>query len=208
MAVGEHGADPQRSPIPRDMYVFGYGSLVSAASIADTLGYGIDASRLSSATLAGWRRAWNVGSDRSSHPERTFHFDHGSVFDGVTVVLGLERSPAESCLGRVFPVLRRDLRLLDRRERNYVRREVTHQVSWAGKPDRCVVHAYVPSDAATARIAAAKASGMPLNIRRGYVELVESAFSEMGMLHEYRRDFPRLPFAVQSMAAVIDPTPA
>jgi cation transport regulator ChaC len=184
------------------MYVFGYGSLVSAASVEGTLGYGIDESRLSVATLAGWQRSWNVGSDKSSHPERTFHLDDGSIFDGVTVVLGLEKAPQQSCFGRVFPVRRRDLRPLDTRERNYLRLDVTSQVTWAGKPDRCVVYTYVSSDAAMARIATAQELGAPVNIRQGYVDLVESAFSAIGKLDEYRRAVPRLPFPVQSMSVV------
>ena len=74
------------------MFVFGYGSLVSPESIESTLRHGIDRSTVEYARLRGWKRSWNVGSDKRSHPERTFRLADGSEFDGVTVVLGIERS--------------------------------------------------------------------------------------------------------------------
>ena len=69
------------------MFVFGYGSLVSPESIESTLRHGIDRSTVEYARLRGWKRSWNVGSDKRSHPERTFRLADGSEFDGVTVVL-------------------------------------------------------------------------------------------------------------------------
>ena len=65
-------------------YVFGYGSLVSPESVESTLGHAIDRAVFEYAQITGWKRAWNVGSDRHSHPERRFLRPDGSEFTGVT----------------------------------------------------------------------------------------------------------------------------
>ncbi|MFF5175298.1 gamma-glutamylcyclotransferase family protein [Micromonospora sp. NPDC000089] len=186
-------------------YVFGYGSLVSPGSVEATLGHEVDRSTFSHAILDDWERAWNVGSDRSSHPERTFVLADDTVYDGVTVVLGIEARDGRRCNGSVFSVTGSDLSLLDVRERNYERRDVTAQVSWAGKPNNCTVFTYVPIESAKRRVSEAMERGRPLNVRRGYAELVERAFSDIGKLGSYRRTTPAVPYPLQSMQAMIDP---
>jgi cation transport regulator ChaC len=181
---------PRITPEPvdgnREIYVFGYASLVSPESVELTLGHEVDRSKVQEAELHGWSRAWNVGSDHESHPERTFLLADGRRFDGVTVVLGIERVPAGSCHGAVFPVDRRDLELLDVRERNYDRVDVTRDVTWPGKAPDCVVFTYVPHASAVSRLQDAIASGRPVNIRQGYADLVEGAFARLGRLELYR----------------------
>ena len=188
------------------MFVFGYGSLVSPESIESTLRRGIDRSTVEYARLRGWKRSWNVGSDKRSHPERTFRLADGSEFDGVTVVLGIERSASgDGCDGSVFRVTRQDLDLLDVRERNYERIEVTDVISWAGKPDSCVVYTYRPSAVAVAKIDDARARHRPINVRKRYRDLVETAFDQIGRLHSYRLTTPRIPFKIQEMKSIVDP---
>jgi cation transport regulator ChaC len=188
-------------------FVFGYGSLVSTESIESTLRRGIDRSTFEYAQLRGWKRAWNVGSDKQSHPERTFRLEDGSEFDGLTVVLGIERSGSgHRCDGSVFCVTRQDLNLLDVRERNYERIEVTDLISWAGKPDNRVVYTYCPRAVAVAKIDDAKASHRPINVRKGYKELVETAFDQIGRLDSYRRTTPGIPFKIQEMDSIVDPS--
>lgn len=149
------------------LFVFGYGSLVSAKSVASTLGRHLD---LEEAELRGWQRAWNVGSDKESHPERTFRLADGSEYEGLTVVLGIE--PGDRCAGSVFAVTEEDLALLDVRERNYDRIDVTDQVTWASRPESCTIYAYTPKNTAIAKIAAALAGHRRVNVRRGYVDIV------------------------------------
>jgi cation transport regulator ChaC len=189
------------------MYVFGYGSLVSPASVALTLGRPVGRPEVVRAHLAGWRRSWNVGTDRESHPERTFLVG-GQPFTGLAVVLGIEPdADAPGCPGAVFPVRRADLDLLDLRERNYRRIAVTGAVTWAGKPDRCVVLTYVPRDEATERITRARGTGRAMAVRREYLELVENAFDSVDQLALFHATTPppAPDMPVTAMEAVIDP---
>ena len=185
-------------------FVFGYASLVDPESASSTLGHDVAADRFRVARLAGWRRAWNVGSDRTSHPERTFVRADGTEFTGVTAVLGLTPADGDVCAGAVLPVGTGDLARLDVRERNYDRVDVTGRVTWAGAPTSRVVFAYVPRPAATARLRAAVADGREVNVRAGYVRLVEAAFTALGMGAEYRRSTPAVPFSIEDLAIRID----
>jgi hypothetical protein len=177
-------------------FVFGYGSLAGPASAAGTVGHGIRGHR--PARLAGMRRAWIVGSDAESHPERTFLRADGSVFTGVSVVLGLEPAPGRHCTGAVLAVTATDLERLDLRERNYHRTDVTGRVSWPGRPSPHIVWAYLPRARATARLR----SGRELRVRAEYVAVVEAAFASMGALDDYRRGTPPPPVPVESLRAV------
>lgn len=181
-----------------ERYVFGYGSLVSPESVAATLGHDVDASRFHDARLAGWTRAWNVGTNRESHPERRFYLLPGRTeFTGVTAVLGIEPAgPEQGCDGVVFPVDEDDLSLLDVRERNYERIDVTGAVSWAGRPADRIVHTYAPRPEAVRRLAVASRR----NVRRAYAELVAKAFAG-----RHRAEELAIPFEVVDMEVVIDP---
>ena len=69
--------------------VFGYGSLVSRASIADTLGRA--AGPPIPARLAGWRRRWSIYRVNTAH-EKIFERVDGAPFEHV-VGLNIERAP-------------------------------------------------------------------------------------------------------------------
>jgi hypothetical protein len=129
----------------------------------------------------------------------------GSEFTGVTAVLGLTRADADVCAGAVLPVTTEDLKRLDVRERNYDRIDVTGAVTWNGAPPDRVVFAYVPRTAATARLRAAVTDGREVNVRAGYVRLVEAAFTAHGLLAQYRRSTPTVPFPVEELVVRIDP---
>jgi cation transport regulator ChaC len=165
------------------LFVFGYGSLANRESVALTLGHAVDRSAFVPAELRGRRRAWNVGSDKDSHPERTFRLADGTEYDGLTVVLGLE--PGDRCAGVVFPVTVDDLVRLDVRERNYDRIDVTDDVVWASRPPDCTIYTYTPKKTAMEKIAVAQASRRRINVRRGYVELAGEA--------------PDIPYPVEDM---------
>ncbi|HWG23919.1 gamma-glutamylcyclotransferase family protein [Actinospica sp.] len=165
------------------MYVFGYGSLTKPGSVAAELNRAVNRDEMIPAELRGWRRAWNVGSDKYSHPERTIYKPDGSVFDGVVAVLGLVQGAANAhCNGAVFSVSSEDLAKLDARERNYRRIDVTQAVTFRGKPDDCVVFVYVPRVEAMERLERALRgpNRRPTAIRKAYVDQTRAGFSLMG----------------------------
>jgi cation transport regulator ChaC len=178
------------------MRVFGYGSLTMPESVAVTLNRPVGRDAMIPAELSGWRRSWNVGSDRNSHPERTIYNPDGSVFDGVMAALGLVRETADvQCNGAVFSVSREDLARLDVRERNYHRIDVSHLVTYDGKPDDCTVFVYVPRAEAVERLEhALKTPALrPAAIRRSYLEQTRAGFSLLGEPELHRFDAAPMP---------------
>lgn len=170
------------------MYLFVYGILVSPEQVVATLDHPFDREKMSNAILSGWERAWNVASDKVSHPERTLLSPDGSEFDGVTVALGIEqRGGGSECDGAVIPVTDADLPDFDRRERSYDRVDVTSSVTWAGKPSDCVVYAYVPRADVRKRVQDAVDDGRPVCIRKGYLDVVHAAFAQISQIESFTR---------------------
>lgn len=114
--------------------VFAYGSLVSRASIAETLGH--DAPALIPARLAGWRRRWSTYRVNDAH-EKVFERVDGKPFEHV-VGLNIERRPSvpesEWPNGALIELTEEELGRLDQREVRYDRVEVTEGVRATGRP--------------------------------------------------------------------------
>lgn len=115
--------------------VFAYGSLVSAASAAETLGRAV--SPPTPARLSGSARAWTLCRD-NHRSEKTFARLDGSV---PRFCLGLNLEPADgtpsppSPNGALLELTEAQLRRLDQREIRYNRIEVTEAVTTApGEP--------------------------------------------------------------------------
>ena len=83
--------------------------------------------------------------------------------------------------------------------------DVSTSVTWAGKPDDCVVFTYVPRQEAVQRLTNAVQDGKPVVIRRGYLDAVYAAFAEIGKLESFKRLTKEPGFAVQELTTVIDP---
>lgn len=107
---------------------FGYGSLMSRASVAETLGH--DAVPPIPARLAGWRRRWSLARD-NARAEKGFEPIEGDSFDYV-LGLNLERAPGapedEWPNGGLIEMTGAELDRLDLRELRYDRIEVTADV--------------------------------------------------------------------------------
>ena len=95
----------------------------------------------------------------------------------VTFLDLVEAGADGSVNGVVFPVSGEELELLDARERNYERREVTDRVDGAAAGAR--VWVYVGSEAARTRFEAARSRGLAV-VDRAYLELVRNAFAVRG----------------------------
>jgi len=162
-----------------DSWIFGYGSLVSPASMATTIGRTVDADDVAVAHLDGYGRRWNYGS---MHLRGDWHHDGLVVVQGLVVSLGLAAADTESCNGVIVRVSADELAQLDWRERDYERTDVTDQVRVDDDTQPGRVMTYVPRPSAIDRYQAARDEGRA-GIRQSYWELVSSAFRELGDDH-------------------------
>lgn len=186
MLEGRWTEAPITSHSMSGQWVFGYGSLVSAASFGHTVGRdfapGVD---FFEAEISGYGRRWNYGTgytftsiaDTGSEPKRwTF------------VALGLALADDETTNGVIGWVDDAEIDALDARERRYDRVDVTATASFTPEVGVVVdggrVVTYVPRPDAIEAYEAARDSGVGAITKR-YWDLVDGAFADLG---EDRRD--------------------
>jgi dephospho-CoA kinase len=140
------------------------------------------------ADLCGWGRRWNYGV---GHVVASWVHRGRRIDDGVIVALGLTGSPDEMVNGVVVRVTADELALLDHRERDYDRIEVT-AATRVQLPDGVVVMTYVPRPSAVACYEEARDAGRA-GIRRTYWDRVDQAFAALGSDQQvrYRATTPR-----------------
>jgi gamma-glutamylcyclotransferase (GGCT)/AIG2-like uncharacterized protein YtfP len=161
-------------------FVFGYGSLTAKPGL-------IVSRELKDegfvADLAGLSRVWGVAMDnRRDLPGYKYYTAADGRRPDVFVVY-LDLVPADSALdgsvarvnGLCLPVNEATLEQLDRRERNYVRTDVSKRVAAGGAR----VWAYVGLAAARERLAEGRRTGTAV-IDAGYVRTVETGFAALG----------------------------
>ena len=155
-----------------DTWIFGYGSLVSPTSMATTIGRTVADADVAVAHLDGYGRRWNYGS---LHLRGDWQHDGAVVTQGLVVSLGLVESDHESCNGVIVRVTADELAMLDWRERDYERTDVTDTIRRDDgvRPER--VMTYVPRPSAVERYEAAR-DRRQAGIRQSYWELVSAAF--------------------------------
>ena len=154
--------------------VFAYGSLVSRASAAQTLGRPVPPPI--AARLRGFRRNWTLARD-NARSEKTFARADGTL---PRFCLSLNLEPAETAAapnGALIELTEAELERLDLREMRYDRIEVTDWIEAreraAGSFDRVIAyrareHHHQPTPPAGAIVIA------------GYLRTVEAAFDELG----------------------------
>jgi cation transport regulator ChaC len=167
---------------PREpQFVFGYGSLVGHRARPltrrpDAAGFVAD--------LAGFRRTWGVAMDnRRDLPGYKYYTDAGGDRPEVFVAfLDMRPSPdgGDVVNGLCLPVDDAGLQVLDRRERNYERIDVSGCMS----VDGARVWAYVGSAAGREQLRRGRAAGTTV-IDANYLTGVRSAFASIGEA-EYR----------------------
>lgn len=160
-------------------WVFGYGSLVSPASVATTIGRVVSADDAAVAHLDGYGRRWNYGSLQL---RGDWHLDGVSVTQGLVVSLGLVAADSETCNGVVVRVSDDELAQLDWRERDYERTDVSDLIRLEDDRAAGRVVTYVPRPSAIERYEAAR-DLRRAGIRQSYWELVSAAFSDLGGGH-------------------------
>jgi hypothetical protein len=184
--------------------LFAYGSLVSPASAALTLGRPVEIAAL--ARLEGWRRRWSTCRDNLAS-EKTFAPAGGGAPYPWCLGLNIERDAhADGPNGALIAVSETELDRLGLRELRYDRTEVTDDVAVAGSsPDFTAVYAWTakprhhyptPPDGAV--------------IIATYVAAVERAFAELGdgQLELFRETTEPPPVALADGVLVRDRIPA
>jgi cation transport regulator ChaC len=154
--------------------VFGYGSLISPRSVAETLGREPDA--LIPARLEGWKRRWSLLRD-NLRSEKTFARESDGEVPPFVIGLNLERGGSGdqhlAPNGALIGLTSGELERLDVRELRYNRVAVTEEV--AARHSFDVVFAYTaraqhftpqPPDGAVAMAP--------------YLRAIEAAFRELG----------------------------
>ncbi len=184
--------------------VFGYGSLVSPASAAQTLGRAVDP--VVPARLTGFARCWTLARD-NLRSEKTFARPDGSL-PRFCVGLTIEADPsAEPPNGALIEVTEAELERLDLREIRYHRIAVTDAVAAdppAARPFAAVFayrvrpeHHYPdpPEDAV---------------LIASYARAVESAFADLGpgQLELFRRTTRPVGVELTEASLVRDRIPA
>jgi cation transport regulator ChaC len=154
--------------------VFGYGSLISPRSVAETLGREPDA--LIPARLEGWKRRWSLLRD-NLRSEKTFARESDGEVPPFVIGLNLERGGSGdehlAPNGALIGLTSGELERLDVRELRYNRVAVTEEV--AARHSFDVVFAY-----------AARAQHFTPQPPEGavamapYLRAIEAAFRELG----------------------------
>jgi len=184
--------------------VFGYGSLVSRASVAETLGH--DAAPPLPARLAGWRRRWSLVRD-NARAEKGFEPIDGDPFD-FCLGLNVERAPGtpedDWPNGGLIEMTVAELDRLDVRELRYERVEVTADVRSDGADRFDAVFTY------EARPENFSSQPPPRSVvLASYLRACEAAFEELGPdeLVAFARSTPPAPAPVIEARLVRDEIP-
>lgn len=152
-------------------HVFGYASLIRDMHRAGE----------ELRTLRGYRRVWNVATDNSlTYGRYKIYLDPSSGEQPAVFVtfLNLVPDPACAVAGALFPVTAAALDALDRRERNYVRRDVAAEFDPKGAVDG-PVWCYFGRPEAVERHRLGAAAGRAV-VSREYEQRVRAGFATCG----------------------------
>jgi hypothetical protein len=180
--------------------VFGYGSLVDAASLSATIGRPVDIAGV--AHLHGWRRSWGLARDNEA-AEKTFELADGSR---PRYCLGLDLAPDEHAPapnGALVEVTGAELDRLDVREIRYERVDVTAQIEADDNFERVITYRARPEHRCET-----PPDGSVLIAT--YLEAVERAFDALGAdeLDRFRETTGPPPVEVVEATLVVDRIPA
>jgi gamma-glutamylcyclotransferase (GGCT)/AIG2-like uncharacterized protein YtfP len=172
-ARATHGAPVALS---RPLFIFAYGSLTTRAG--GRLQRGVDREGFI-ADLRGFTRGWGVAMDnRRDLPGYKYYTapdgDRPAVYVAFLDVRETE-TPEQQINGVCLPVEEQQLAELDRRERNYARREVSDRIDAGGAR----VWTYVGTPDGRERLAQGRRTGAAV-INAGYLRTVEAAFGALG----------------------------
>lgn len=117
----------------RSHFVFGFGSLVKGSDLRKFLRRKVDEPIESSiCQLRAYRRCWNVAMDNAQDlPSYKYYIDPqtGQRPEVFVTFLNVRPATGHEITGILFSVTEEELRMLDKRERNYARTEVSKAIS-------------------------------------------------------------------------------
>lgn len=158
----------------KNKYIFGYGSLVSRRSIAQT--FGRDPGELyPAATLNGWLREWSVMLDNTTTIRRFELLPNHQVprFVGaLNIRKPRSNEKATQPNGVLFEVTDEDIFKMDKRENHYTRREVTKDI--IGSPGG-IVFTY----GGMREFCIPEKRKQEVILPKSYLDLVENGFSSI-----------------------------
>jgi dephospho-CoA kinase len=147
--------------------------------MASTIGRPVPDTDIVVAHLDGYGRRWNYGS---LHLRGDWRHGDTAVTQGLVVSLGLVVADDESCNGVIVRVSADELAMLDWRERDYERTDVTDMI----RRERTVtvdrVVTYVPRPSAIERYEDAR-DRRQAGVRQSYWTMVHGAFADLGGDH-------------------------
>lgn len=171
----------------RPHYVFGFGSLVDLEALAEYLDRGpFSDHEFVRCRLRNFRRAWNIARDNSEVIPGHNHLVcavSGERLDGYVVVVNIREAPGHAVNGIAFQVSDEELAVLDSRERNYDRIDVSDGLD---TPVAGRIWAYRGKPAAEERYKMGVATGTAV-INSAYHTLVHLAFESHG--EEFLADY-------------------
>jgi cation transport regulator ChaC len=158
---------------PGETALFGYGSLISIASLERTLGRSYDGPYIP-CVLQGWRRSWDV----SMPNQNTFYAEtpRGRMWPEQIIYLNIREAEGDQVNGMLFVVGRDELESFDRREWVYERRDVTPELRGA-QLDGGRAYAYV---ALQEHKVGEVDSTQQAAIRKTYLDILEAGFRDLG----------------------------
>lgn len=163
-------------------YIFGYGSLVSKASTAKTLGR--EPTLFRQATLHGWVRDWNIALI-NRRKESYFLLSESDVIPQFASALNvrppLDQERPTNPNGILFDITEEELTLMDSREEHYERVDITQHISDAPEG---IIYTY------TGLSRFCKTPFLDdIFLPKSYLELVETGFNSFGnnYLEEFRQ---------------------
>ncbi|MDJ0536965.1 MAG: gamma-glutamylcyclotransferase family protein [Xenococcaceae cyanobacterium MO_207.B15] len=188
-------------------FVFGYGSLMNVENLQKYLGR--DLTPVSDFIFCGLRdfhRCWNIAMDnRMDLPDYKYYIDAktGNRPEGFVTFLNIRPYKTKTITGILFRVSHEELDNLDRRERNYQRIDVTHQIN---TPIRGKAWVYQGLDQAEQRYQ----KGLEQNnamIAQDYFDSVHNAYFLLGKKafshYAETTDKPRVPILNLKMSKTI-----
>jgi cation transport regulator ChaC len=160
-----------------ELLVFVYGPLLDREAMRRTVPGLRNEDGPIAATLHGWQRAWNTGLDPQHLPRSIRAGEERAPFGGVITTLGLRPTEEAQCLGALYKVSVRDLWRVDRRERDYVRTDVTGHITAEDLNRQATIITYVPSEPA---VRLARGAGTIGRIRpQRYLDVATNGYGQL-----------------------------